>query len=570
LFFPDLQRSFTNMRPPIRFVFFSILLLGITASAPLAQSTQKQGTGTITGQIMLNDKGMANVTVVLYSPERTPERTAAARATTDYEGHYRLAGVPAGRYNVIAIAPAMVGQDDGILGGPGKAVTIAEGETVEKIDFSLVRGGVITGRVTDADGAPVIGERVNLSPADKPLRGGRAYSPFSPFMYQTDDRGVYRLYGLSPGRYTVSIGESPENVTGRFGGRGYYTRTFHPNVTDESKATVIEVTEGSEASNVDITLGRRSQSFAATGRVVDENGKPVPNVRVGQGAVMQDQKRLGSFGFGAVTDDNGHFRLDGMRPGRYAAFVWSTVENGGYSDPLLFEIAEGDISGLELKMRRGATISGVAVIEGTTDRSVVAQLSQLRISARPSQPSETLAAPIFAATTINPDGSFRITGLQPGKNRLYLSSYPPLPGFTLTRVEREGIAVREIDVATGAQVTGLRVVIEYGTGSVQGMVKVENGTLPEGLRMNVIARRTNEANGPMSRGSQVDTRGRYLLEGLATGEYEISLYVYLVTTGSRPRGFPPIKQNVTVTSGAASEVNFTFDLNTIKEGGPQQ
>jgi hypothetical protein len=559
------------MRALIRYAFFSLLLLGITASAALAQSTQKQGTGIITGQIMLNDKGMANVAVVLYPSERTPERTTVARATTDYEGHYRLTGVPAGRYNVVAVAPAMVGQGDGMFGESGKAVTIAEGETVEKIDFSLMRGGVITGRVVDADGAPVVSEHINLSLVDTTQRG-RSYSPFSPFMYQTDDRGIYRLYGLSPGRYTVSVGESAENAGGRFGsgGRGYYARTFHPNVTDESKATIIEVTEGSEASNVDITLGRKSQTFAATGRVVDENGKPVPNVRIAHGAVVKDQNRVGSFGYGTVTDDGGRFRLDGMIPGRYAAFVWTDVETGGYSDPVPFEIAEGDVSGLELKMRHGASISGIAIVEGTTDRSVLAKLSQLRLTASPSRPSDTLSVPIPASTTINADGSFRITGLRPGKNRLNLYSYPPIPGFTLARVEREGIASREIDIAPGAQVTGLRVVIEYGTGSVHGMVKVENGTLPEGLRMNVIARRIDEASGPMSRGSQADARGRYLIEGLATGEYEISLYVYLITNGSRPRGFPPIKQNVTITSGVATELNLTFDLNTIKEGGTQQ
>lgn len=559
------------MRPFIRYGFYGVLLLGITASAAFAQSTQKQGTGTITGQIMLGDKGMANVAVVLYPPERIPERTAVARATTDYEGRYRLTGVPSGRYNVVVFAPAMVGPSDGMFGETGKAVTIAEGETVEKIDLSLVRGGVITGRVMDADGAPVIGERINLSPVDK-TQGGRGYSSYNLYMNQTDDRGIYRLYGLSPGRYTVSIGESSENPGFRFGsgGRGYYARTFHPNVTDESRATIIEVTEGSEASNVDITLGRKSQTFAATGRVVDENGKPVPSVRIGHGAVMKGQNRLGSFGFGTVTDESGRFRLDGMIPGRYAAFVWSDVDTGSYSDPVMFEIAEGDVSGLEVKMRRGASISGVAVVEGTTDRSVLAKLSQLRISANPSQPSDTMSVPIYNGTTIAPDGSFRIAGLRPGKSRMYLSSYPPIPGFTLARVEREGIASREIDLAPGAQVTGLRVVIEYGTGSVRGMVKLENGTLPEGMRMNVAARRTDATNGPSEYGSQVDARGHYLIDGLATGEYEISLYVYLVTTGSRPRGFPPIKQSITVTNGIASEVNLTFDLNTIKEGGPQQ
>jgi len=41
-------------------------------------------------------------------------------------------------------------------------VTIAEGETVEEIDFTLVRGGVITGRVTDVDGTPLRFNRINL------------------------------------------------------------------------------------------------------------------------------------------------------------------------------------------------------------------------------------------------------------------------------------------------------------------------------------------------------------------------------------------------------------------------
>jgi len=555
------------MRPLRRYAFFAILLLGIAASAALAQSTQKQGTGIITGQIMLNDKGMANAAVVLYPSERLPERTSVARATTDYEGHYRLTGVLAGRYSVVVVAPAMVGQGDGMFGESGKAVTIAEGETVEKIDFSLVRGGVITGRVTDADGAPVIGEHINLSPVDKTQRG-RGYSPFSPFMYQTDDRGIYRLYGLSPGRYTLSVGESAENAGSRFGsgGRGYYARTFHPNVTDESKATIIEVTEGSEASNVDITLGRKSQTFAATGRVVDENGKPVPNVRIGHGVVMKDQNRVASFGYGTVTTDDGRFRLDGMIPGRYAAFVWTDVDTGGYSDPVMFEIAEGDVSGLELKMRRGATISGVAVVEGTTDRSVLAKLSQLRLSARPSQPSDAVSVPIFAGTTINPDGSFRITGLRPGKNRLNLYSYPPIPGFMLARVEREGIALREIEVAPGAQVTGLRVVIEYGTGIVRGVVKLENGTLPADLRMSVVVSRSGDISGFL-RGSQVDSRGRFLIEGVATGQYEVTLQAY--STADRGHRIPPLKQTVTATNGVESEVDFTFDLNTIKEGGPQ-
>lgn len=552
-----------------RSIIFIVLLLGVIVCATAhAQSTQKQGTGIITGRVMLGDKGAANVSVLVYTSERSSEIKAVARATTDFEGRYRLTDVPPGRYSVVPVAPTMVGSNEGIFGESGKAVTLAEGETVEKIDFSLTRGGVITGRITDADGAPVIGQRVNLLSVDKNQRS-RGYSATNPYMYQTDDRGIYRLYGIAPGKYTISVGESPATGEVRFtpGRRAYFIRTYYPSVTDESKATIIEVTEGSESSNIDITLGRKEQTFSASGRVLDESGQPVPNVRVGSGAIMRDQNRMNSFGFVSTTDEQGRFRLDGMMAGRYAAFVWNTDENNSYSEPVAFEIAEGDVSGLELKLRRGATISGVAVIEGTTDKSVLAKLTQLQVSAASPPKSGTLAAPTFSVARIAPDGSFRISGLRAGKFRIYLGGYPPPIGFTLARVEREGVPQQEIEVASGAQVTGVRLVFEYGSGSIRGLVKIENGALPEGLRMNVYARRSGELSEFSNRGTMVDARGHFLIEGLPPGDYELTLQTYMVE-GSRPRALTRIKQNVTVTNGVESEVNFAFDPNANpKEGG---
>ncbi|HEV7844556.1 MAG TPA: carboxypeptidase-like regulatory domain-containing protein, partial [Pyrinomonadaceae bacterium] len=284
------------------------LLLGtiLSAATTPAQNPQKQATGIITGRVTLGEKAAANISVALMPSERTMERAAIAKATTDYEGRYRLSNIPAGRYSVVAIAPAFVGPTDGMYGEPGKTVTISEGETVEKIDFALTRGGVITGRVTDSEGAPVIGERVQLNQQQGQSRWNN-FSSFNPFMFETDDRGIYRIYGIPAGRYTVSIGDAGEGGAIRFGfgGRGYYKRTFHPNVTEEAKATVIELAEGGEAASVDITVGGKSKSFVATGRVVDENGKPVAGVRIGNSALMKDGNRMGGFGFGTLTDTNG-------------------------------------------------------------------------------------------------------------------------------------------------------------------------------------------------------------------------------------------------------------------------
>jgi protocatechuate 3,4-dioxygenase beta subunit len=556
------------MRFLARTAFLS-LMLGAMLSGALAQTAQKPATGVITGRVTYGEKAAANVGVVLLSAERMMmQRGALMKVTTDYEGRYRMVNVPVGRFNVLAVAPAYVGPSEGTFGEQGKTVTIAEGETVEKIDFSLVKGGVITGRVTTADGVPVIGEHVQLNQIDKQGQSfQRGLSNSNPFMFETDDRGIYRLYGIAPGRYTISVGETAEEGSVRFGfgGRGYYTRTFHPGVTEEAKATVIEIAEGSEATNVDITLGGKSKSFTASGRVVDDSGKPVVGARIGNGAVMKDGKSMGGFGWGNLSDSNGAFRLDGLVPGRYAAFVWNEGgELDGYTDAVQFEITEGNISGLELKLHRGASISGVAVIEGTNDRAALAKLSQLSLGAN--SETEGLAPPVYAQVKIAPDGSFRITGLRPGKIRLYLATYPPLPGFSLTRIEREGLPQREIEITAGAQVTNVRVVIEYGTGSVRGLVNVENGPLPEGTQMYISARRRGDTAGPDRRGAQVDSRGRFVLEGMSSGEYELTLQTF--TPGAQqPRRFAPVKQSVTVTNGVESETTLTLDLNAKQPEG---
>jgi hypothetical protein len=82
--------------------------------------------------------------------------------------------------------------------------------------------------------------------------------------------------------------------------------------------------------------------------------------------------------------------------------------------------------------------------------------------------------------------------------------------------------------------------------------------------MFVSARRRGENNGPSNRGAQIDSRGRFLLEGMATGEYELILQT--VIPGGQRR-IPPAKQNVTVTNGVEAEVTFTLDLNAKEPGG---
>ncbi len=547
-------------------ILFSLSYLSLCAQG---QALQKTGTGLITGRVTAGDRGAPDVTVLLTPGEPGLDRKAISRTTTDADGNYRLMNVPAGRYIIVPVTPTMTGPAETTYGGPGRNLIIGEGEVVEKMDFALTRGGVITGRVTDADGKPVIEERIQLASAENQDRSRTGFFA-NPFMFQTDDRGVYRIYGVPPGRYTVSAGVSLQEGMVRVGlvNRGYYLRVFHPNETDSKKAAIVEVTEDGEVKNVDIKMGRAIRAFRVAGRVVDaDTGKPAPNLIIGYGSYRPEDRRVMSYGYGQTrTDARGQFQMEGIVPGRYAAFTWDAEGVvGTYTEPVPFEITDADVSGIEMKVRRGASISGIAQIEGTTDEKVLARLSQLSLGVFVQ--SKGITSPADRRAQLGADGSFRVTGLPPGTVSFYIYGYPLPQGIRLSRVERDGVAQPNgIEIAPGAEASNVRVILEYGSGSLRGQVRVDNGELPTGARMMImLSKAEDEADTRPISYAQVDSRGRFLLEGLPTGDYRLSLHVQ-PPPGSKIK-VPQIKQTVSIANGMESEVTLILDLTEKERGG---
>lgn len=554
------------MQALMRTAFLIIVLYAVVSNA-LAQSPptkQKESSATISGRVSIGEKPAPGITIMLI-PGATyydPQAKVVARAVTDQDGRYRLTGVPAGRYIVMPQAAAFVGAgvDDPRQPAGSRAIIIETGEAVEGIDFTLTRGAVITGRITDADGRPVVEEVISLTRLDE--RGQKFSS--SSGAHMTDDRGVYRIYGLSEGRYLVSVGRDKDSGIFRVGrATGYYARTFHPGTTNEAEAKIVEVAPGSEAANVDIALGRRSETYAVSGRVVDaETGKPVPNVRYVFGALSKDGNEINNYGSnGGRTNDLGEFHMEGVTPGHYVAFVMNDDGSNAYSDAARFEIIDGDVSGLVVKTHRGATISGVAVIEGTNNRAILAMLPQLGLGI--SVTTRELSTPDYRRQTINADGSFRIGGVRPGKAVLYLGGTQYQKGFLLLRVERDGVEQRDgLEIGQSEQeITGVRVVIGYGTGVIRGQVQVQGGKLPDGMRLRGWARPISEARTQGITQVVVDARGRFIIEGLLGGEYELRLNAYSTSVRTPSQHLPTVTKTVSVTDGAESTVTIVLDLN---------
>lgn len=557
-----------------RTIFAAAILLSTVAvsfaqAAPQDAPPEAKGArSVITGRVTSSDgdnQPLPGIGIILTPSEfNRSMRKPVARATTGADGFYRLANVPAGSYHLQILAPGFIAAGALMPRGPNesRALNVEAGETIEHQDFTLARGGVITGRVTDADGKPVIAEHLRLihaggDPRSGPVHTGAAYG------FETDDRGVYRMYGLPAGRYLVCVGEGKESalVSAALTGRNR-THTCHPNATEVAQAKIVEVSHGGEATGVDITLAPSAKTYEARGRMLDaETGQPVANLSYGFGVFGPDGKHIGHRGYSnAKTNAAGEFRFDNLLPGRYAVFV-VVVRDGDapnyYSDALPFEIADANLRGLVLKVRRGATLRGVASVEGTTDRAVLAKLAQVSlnvqiVSADPK--SDELQTGRNSRLNLQPDGSFNVLGLPPGKAFLKLEEFSTPRGFTLLRVERGAAEQREgIEIGAGEQVSDVRLRLAYGTTVMRGQIEVRRdgqpSPLPEGVRIHVSMRRVGSVPWQADNVStEVDRRGRFIREGLVAGEYELTANGWIPPTPGSPHGtpFPTVKQIVNV------------------------
>lgn len=545
------------------------LVLGCANRTVAQTPTDKPATASIGGRITVTRQPLPGITVTLEAPTIDPsaQPRKSFSTKTDSDGRYRFNGVPKGQYVVSPRAAAYVVPTGGVMIRAGKDVTVSENEHLENIDLELISGGVITGKITDHLGRPLIQQRVSLKTRGANNRWQNYFSP-NYSMHQTDDRGVFRLYGLPAGQYLVGVGEGRNDGSITFGRPGgYLPLTYYPGTPDEAEAKAVEVTAGGEVTDIDIKVGKPEKTYEARGRIIDgTTGAPLIGVQFAYGTVAPGPTpRIGGFGMpGERTNAQGEFVMQSVKPGKYAVFMQADAGSDYYSEPTVFEILESDVEGLEVKAYRGASISGQVVVEGTNDPAILQRVKEVRVAAFTT--TQGLQAPSFGRPTTNPDGTFQLTGGRPGKTRLSVMPRPPLQ---LLRIERDGgIMPAEIELTAGEQITGVKIVMGYGTGVIRGQLNVIGGELPSTTRILVIGQRLGETRnaimGP-SGNIQVDSRGRFVIENLLPGEYELQLVPIGMPGVPSIQGVRSAKQNVTVGSGEVT-VTFTVDLSEKKEG----
>lgn len=539
-------------------VLFAILSLSASLCAQsTSKDTAKVPRGSISGRVTIKDRGVPGVAVGLRKGDVFTPFEPYQKTTTDQDGFYRISNLAPASYTIMVAAPAFV--SDARDFGKQKNVLVGEGENVEGINFVLIRGGVITGRVTDADGRPVIEQQVNVYLADmytqRPQQQRTIYSVGS---VQTDDRGIYRVFGLNAGRYKVAVGRSDDelNVTYNQLRNISYKQVFHPDVTDQAKAEIVEVREGGEANNIDITVGRIVETFSASGLIVDESGQPVPNLRLGlQRQLGQRIEFMNSYG---MANSRGEFIVEGLVPGKYSVFLFPNQNTDLRADPFSFDVVDQDVGGLTVKLVKGVSVTGTVLLENE-DKEILAKLLQLQL--RGIGMVSAASGMTFAQSgmsPLGPDGSFRLSGLPGGTiNLVFTAPGNPMPpkGFMITRVERDGIvSPRGLEVKEGEQLTGVRVFVSYGNATLRGVINVENGSTPQKGRFFVRLTKPGDQFSNL-RPTTVDERGHFMMDGLPAGTYELNAVINVPGQPGRT-----IKREVTLQDGQTTDLTINVNL----------
>lgn len=294
------------------------------AGQPAQPARPPQPPGKITGRVLRADNGRP-LTKAMVTLQPEGRFTDQSSVRVDANGVFEFPEVAPGRYRLTAQRNGYVSQSYGQRGGgPGVVLEVVSRQTVDKIQFSLERGGVISGTVVDDDNEPVEGVEVRAQRL-RFLPGGTQRTVTAKSA-RTDDLGNFRLPGLAPGFYYVAAAGRGDGVNFSAMATGFsYAGNYYPGVAAREDAQRVQVTAGNETRRIDFSL-RPARTYTIFGQVID----PAPsasrrNYMVGIAG--------GDFSFfSALVNEEGKFKLQGFEPGEHNVFASVMPQAGASAD----------------------------------------------------------------------------------------------------------------------------------------------------------------------------------------------------------------------------------------------
>jgi protocatechuate 3,4-dioxygenase beta subunit len=520
------------------------------APPPRDRAAQAQtGTARIRGRVAAADTGapVRRANVMLNGP------IAPRSTTTDGDGRFEFNGLPAGSYNLNANKPGFINQLYGQrrLNAPNVPVAVRDGQTVSQIDFALMRGGVVTGRISDDFGDPLAGaqmqvQRYTYGPNGRQLTGVAA----GPSNFITDDLGQFRIYGLAPGDYVVSgrVQTSLAQVPNQDDRGEGYPPTFYPGTANIAESQLVTVSASQETA-VHFAM-TASRLVRLSGRVMDSQGRPAAGAMLQLSSGTQNSGL--TIGAGQVAPD-GTFSIARVPPGDHVIRVSSRPQNneqlaqrldqlvraGGVlsvagEEPevgtLPVSVSGEDLTGLTLQMRRAAVLSGRFVLEGSSARPNLEQMRVTLQTADQAGAGSVLGGGIIGGSgqqNGQPDanGAFELRGAA-GRVLLRVIGNG---AWTLKSVMLRGVDITDTPLDVIDDVEGLRLVLTDRVTEASGTVVNAATDAPDGFAVVILPREEIEgiAGARYTRVSKLSRPDRFSVRGLPAGDYVAAAFEWL-------------------------------------------
>lgn len=560
------------------------------------------------GQSIAPPMGTATIGGLVKDHQGQPVRRSTVTITgdmrltrstvTDNEGRFAFAELPAGRFTVSAEKPGYPQMSYGAKRAyrAGGGVFLQDGEHAEGLTLTLPRGAVLTGTVYDELGVPMPGVPVMAWEVRTSLGGERTLGFVGETVTViTDDRGVYRLFGLPAGDFTVGTSwyyhGQPYEVrvpTGAefkaafqpaapsAGGtaarppvqpapeppRYNYGPVFTPGVGDPLTADTFLLAPGEVREGIDLRMQFEPMS-RIEGTVVNPSGSAASSrLSIIRRSPVQALNSTSVRGTGA----DGRFVSGSLSPGPYT--VMAETQGSADSTPLWAVadviVGNGEPSVVTLTLQPAVVVTGRLVFaEGALP--LPADLSKVVVSMIPVGPIRSQVE-----TKIDATGGVSISGIIPGSYMVRAS----VPGSALAgaaaawtvstvTVGTTNVTDRPFDV-TPAGVSDLVIGFTDQISELSGSLTTATGE-PE-TDYFIIALPADRAYWtPQTRrivSTRPDAAGRYSFLGLPAGDYRLAVTTELVPLDLREVSTlePLAAQSVPVTVGIGQKV--TLNLRT--------
>ncbi len=551
----------------IRVQIIGLLLL--TALSAQAQTPSAAVSyGAITGRVTCEDGPLPFASVTVSAVAGRGPGNASRTVTTDAEGNFKVDGLRAAALQVTASAPGYV-PESVVTAEPAEALQQAFYRIGDDVTIRLIKGGVITGRVLNPTGDPLIGVRVNAQPAN----AATVPLTMTSTEAQTDDRGIYRIFGLSAGTYVVVANAAAGGGFGGGpgGGRGGPQRNplandgpiYYPSGSRAAAAEVV-VNSGAESSGIDIQY-RSTHGFAISGAVagaVAERGPGggftvVTLTHKASGQVVNTAflTPRGGAGRRGATASNGPdtFSIAGVTDGEYElAAQRNAGDDTAAAAPVRVVVSGADVMGVALTLKPLASVRAQLQIESgikcPAPRPAILDEQVFALRAEQVSVNKLLVRAPAPVSVPNRAGEIAFRGLSGGRYRLNaqllderwyirsLAAPAPAPSAPvkaatspaaktapaapsrLVDVSRSGLTLK-----AGERLNGVVVAVTEGAAALDGKVVKTAAAAPSGpWRIHLIPVEHERAEDVLRYAeTQSGIGGAFRLHNLAPGKYWI-------------------------------------------------